>query len=63
MGRLWVAALGEEALYEVDLQLRPSGTAGPVAVSLASFERYYAGEAETWELLALTRARVPRHAL
>ena len=45
-------------LYEVDMQLRPSGTKGPVAVSFAAFEGYYDGEAETWELLALTRARV-----
>jgi glutamate-ammonia-ligase adenylyltransferase len=45
-------------LYEVDLQLRPSGTAGPVAVSVAAFDSYYAREAETWELLALSRARV-----
>jgi glutamate-ammonia-ligase adenylyltransferase len=48
----------EGGLYEVDMQLRPSGTAGPVAVSFAAFEDYYAREAETWELLALTRARV-----
>jgi glutamate-ammonia-ligase adenylyltransferase len=40
------------------MQLRPSGTAGPVAVSFAAFENYYLGEAETWEHLALTRARV-----
>ena len=40
------------------MQLRPSGTKGPVAVSFAAFEGYYAAEAETWELLALTRARV-----
>ncbi len=52
------APTGEGGLYQVDLQLRPSGTAGPVAVSLPALERYYAGEAETWELLALTRARV-----
>ncbi len=45
-------------LYEVDLRLRPSGTAGPVAVSFAAFESYYAGDAETWEELALCRARV-----
>ena len=45
-------------LYRVDLQLRPSGTAGPVAVSLPAFEAYYARDAETWELMALTRARV-----
>ncbi|HEX4709894.1 bifunctional [glutamine synthetase] adenylyltransferase/[glutamine synthetase]-adenylyl-L-tyrosine phosphorylase [Phenylobacterium sp.] len=49
---------GEGGLYEVDMQLRPSGTKGPVAVSFAAFEGYYEAEAETWELLALTRARV-----
>ncbi|MFC3070945.1 bifunctional [glutamine synthetase] adenylyltransferase/[glutamine synthetase]-adenylyl-L-tyrosine phosphorylase [Phenylobacterium soli] len=48
----------EGGLYEVDMQLRPSGTKGPVAVSFTAFESYYAQEAETWELLALTRARV-----
>ncbi len=45
-------------LYKVDLQLRPSGSAGPVAVSLPAFERYHEAEAETWEAMALTRARV-----
>ncbi len=53
---------GEGGLYEVDMQLRPSGTKGPVAVSFAAFEGYYDAPedsgAETWELLALTRARV-----
>lgn len=57
-----VAALSvytaEGGLYEVDLQLRPSGTKGPVAVSLAAFDGYYEADAETWELLALTRARL-----
>ncbi len=45
------------SLYEVDLRLRPSGSAGPVAVSLGAFRRYYAEEAETWEFLALCKAR------
>ena len=52
------APTGEGGLYEVDMRLRPSGAAGPVAVSTAAFEGYYAAEAETWEFLALTRARV-----
>ena len=52
------APTAEGGLYEVDLQLRPSGTAGPVAVSFPAFESYYDRSAETWELLALTRARV-----
>lgn len=40
------------------MRLRPSGSKGPVAVSLASFRRYHAEEAWTWERMALTRARV-----
>jgi glutamate-ammonia-ligase adenylyltransferase len=48
----------EGELYEIDTKLRPSGSKGPVAVRLSSFERYYAEEAWTWELQALTRARV-----
>lgn len=52
------APTGEGELYEVDLQLRPSGSAGPVAVSLSAFESYYAKDAETWEFLALSRGRV-----
>jgi len=47
----------EGTLYEVDMQLRPSGRAGPVAVQFSSFDRYYRGEAWTWEFLALTRLR------
>jgi glutamate-ammonia-ligase adenylyltransferase len=45
-------------LYEVDMRLRPSGNKGPFAVSLASFRRYHAEAAWTWERMALTRARV-----
>ncbi|MBR0680600.1 bifunctional [glutamine synthetase] adenylyltransferase/[glutamine synthetase]-adenylyl-L-tyrosine phosphorylase [Roseomonas eburnea] len=48
----------EGKLYEVDMRLRPSGSKGPVAVSLSSFQRYHAEEAWTWERMALTRARV-----
>jgi len=52
------AATEEGLLYEVDMQLRPSGRAGPAAVSLAAFERYYRDDAWTWEMMALTKARV-----
>ena len=48
----------EGPLYAVDMRLRPSGNKGPVAVSLAAFERYHAADAWTWERMALTRARV-----
>jgi len=45
-------------LYEVDMALRPSGRAGPLAVSLSAFEKYYTDQAWTWEYMALSRARV-----
>jgi glutamate-ammonia-ligase adenylyltransferase len=44
-------------LYEVDMRLRPSGRQGPLATQLASFRLYQQDEAETWEHMALTRAR------
>jgi glutamate-ammonia-ligase adenylyltransferase len=45
-------------LYEVDMRLRPSGRAGPVASHVKSFAAYQDLEAWTWEHMALTRARV-----
>jgi glutamate-ammonia-ligase adenylyltransferase len=48
----------EGSLYEVDMRLRPSGSSGPVAASLASFIAYQQRDAWTWEHMALTRARV-----
>ncbi len=44
-------------LYDVDLRLRPSGGKGPLATQLRSFIEYQMSEAETWEHMALTRAR------
>lgn len=52
------APMSQGRLYEVDMRLRPSGSQGPVATSLASFTHYQENEAWTWEHLALTRARV-----
>ncbi|MEM8916334.1 MAG: glutamine-synthetase adenylyltransferase, partial [Pseudomonadota bacterium] len=45
-------------LFELDMRLRPSGNAGPLATSLESFTKYQSDDAWTWEHLALTRARV-----
>ena len=45
-------------LYDVDTRLRPSGRQGPAATQLRSFMAYQLQEAETWEHMALTRARV-----
>src|SRR5216684_2969181 len=47
----------EGALFRVDLRLRPEGSAGPLARSLESMENYYAGFGDTWERLALIKAR------
>jgi glutamate-ammonia-ligase adenylyltransferase len=59
--QMLVAALsaptGEGILYQVDMRLRPSGSKGPLAVSVASFESYHKAEAWTWERMAMTRAR------
>ncbi|HRJ68453.1 MAG TPA: bifunctional [glutamine synthetase] adenylyltransferase/[glutamine synthetase]-adenylyl-L-tyrosine phosphorylase [Beijerinckiaceae bacterium] len=51
------APLRTGTLFEIDLRLRPSGRKGPVAVSLDAFRTYQNGEAETWEHMALCRAR------
>ncbi|MEA2867392.1 MAG: [glutamine synthetase] adenylyltransferase / [glutamine synthetase]-adenylyl-L-tyrosine [Bradyrhizobium sp.] len=45
-------------LYDVDMRLRPSGRAGPLASRIDSFAQYQEREAWTWEHMALTRARV-----
>jgi glutamate-ammonia-ligase adenylyltransferase len=46
------------ALYSVDMRLRPSGRAGPLATQIGGFASYQETEAWTWEHMALTRARV-----
>ena len=46
------------ALYHVDMRLRPSGRAGPLATQIDGFAGYQESEAWTWEHMALTRARV-----
>ena len=51
------APLRNGRLYDVDLRLRPSGGKGPVAVQLRGFASYQENEAETWEHMALARAR------
>ena len=52
------APTAEGHLYEVDMQLRPSGSSGPIATKIDGFQRYYAVDAWNWERMALTRARV-----
>src|SRR5262245_6152221 len=47
----------EGNIWALDSRLRPEGEKGPVVCSLDTFESYYAGRAQLWELQALTRAR------
>jgi [glutamine synthetase] adenylyltransferase / [glutamine synthetase]-adenylyl-L-tyrosine phosphorylase len=51
------APTAEGRLYAVDMRLRPSGEAGPIASDFAGFARYQREAAWTWEHMALTRAR------
>ena len=53
-----VAPTSEGRLYEIDMRLRPSGRAGPLASEVESFIRYQRENAWTWEHMALTRARI-----
>jgi glutamate-ammonia-ligase adenylyltransferase len=48
----------EGLVFPVDTRLRPSGNAGPLAVTGASFIKYHKGETAIWERQAMTRARV-----
>jgi glutamate-ammonia-ligase adenylyltransferase len=49
---------GSGPLYTVDTRLRPHGASGPLVVTLDAFREYFLSAAQTWERLALTRARV-----
>ena len=51
------AQMAHGRLYDVDMRLRPSGRAGPVASSLAAFKDYHETQAWVWEHLALCRMK------
>jgi glutamate-ammonia-ligase adenylyltransferase len=44
-------------LYNIDLRLRPEGESGPIVRSLDAAEHYYYTAGQTWERLALVKAR------
>jgi glutamate-ammonia-ligase adenylyltransferase len=48
---------GAGVAYTVDTRLRPSGQQGMLVTSYAGFEQYQCEKAQTWEHLALLRAR------
>jgi glutamate-ammonia-ligase adenylyltransferase len=46
------------ALFRIDLRLRPEGDGGPLVRTLDGTEDYYAAFGETWERMALSKARL-----
>ncbi|MDX6233474.1 MAG: [glutamine synthetase] adenylyltransferase / [glutamine synthetase]-adenylyl-L-tyrosine [Nocardioidaceae bacterium] len=48
---------GEGTIWEVDANLRPEGSSGPLVRSLSSHIAYYERWATTWEFQALLKAR------
>ncbi len=52
------AATAEGTLYDMDMRPRPSGNAGPIVTSLASFVEHFEAGVPAWQHQALTRARV-----
>jgi glutamate-ammonia-ligase adenylyltransferase len=61
LGRKLTSALGEHThesyLYRVDLRLRPGGARGRIAYSLEEYDDYYTAWGETFERVALIKAR------
>jgi len=47
----------EGHLYRVDMRLRPEGTSGALAHSIAACQNYYLRRARLWERIALLKAR------
>jgi len=44
-------------VFRVDLDLRPEGRAGPIAIGAEQLHRYYEAKGRTWERIALLKAR------
>ncbi|WP_153304115.1 hypothetical protein [Desulfovermiculus halophilus] len=55
--RMVSTPLQEGPGYVVDAQIRPSGTYGPLIVSVSRWLGYYHREADVWEIQALLRMR------
>jgi glutamate-ammonia-ligase adenylyltransferase len=55
--RLTGQQTGESSAYRVDVRLRPHGTLGPLALSVADTVKYCRNEARPWERQVLIRSR------
>ena len=55
---IYLGAPTEEGIaYKVDMQLRPSGKAGPLVSSLDAFREYHQSSSQLWERQALIKTR------
>ena len=57
MTTLLQAKTSDGFLFRVDVRLRPEGAFGPLVRSLEGLENYYAAAGQTWERMALIKAR------
>lgn len=61
LGESVIKAIGELTsegrVFRVDMRLRPEGRSGPLAYSLRGYELYYESWGQTWERMALIKAR------
>jgi [glutamine synthetase] adenylyltransferase / [glutamine synthetase]-adenylyl-L-tyrosine phosphorylase len=54
----YLSAPTEEGIaYKIDMQLRPSGKAGPIVCSLDAYREYHRSASELWERQALIKTR------
>ena len=54
----YLSAPTEEGIaYKIDMQLRPSGKAGPIVCSLDAYRDYHKSAAQLWERQALIKSR------
>ena len=62
LGKLLIAAIDEVTadgfVFRVDMRLRPYGSEGPLACSLAMLEDYYQNQGREWERYAWIKGRV-----
>lgn len=61
LGESVIKAIGEltseGCVFRVDMRLRPEGRVGPLVYSLRGYELYYESWGQTWERMALIKAR------
>lgn len=67
LGRRLIGVLSETTadgfVFRVDMDLRPNGTSGPLAMSLDGLEEYFMSQGRDWERFAWIKARIVSRAV